>query len=79
LSRRNPKDAQGKIVSDWSWLDDRPVMIAIAGPNGAGKTTFYHAHVAPGGLPLVNNDPHASMVPTDSRQDMTGRELRTAR
>jgi len=31
-------------------------MIAIAGPNGAGKTTFYHAHVAPAGMPLVNAD-----------------------
>jgi len=43
-------------VSDWAWLDDRPVMVAIAGPNGAGKTTFCHAHVAPAGMPLVNAD-----------------------
>lgn len=41
---------------DWSWLDDRPLLIAIAGPNGAGKTTFYHAHIAPAGLRLVNAD-----------------------
>ena len=40
----------------WSWLDDRPLVVAIAGPNGAGKTTFYHAHVAPAGLRLVNAD-----------------------
>lgn len=40
----------------WSWLDDRPIMVAIAGSNGAGKTTFYHAHVEPTGLPLVNAD-----------------------
>ncbi len=25
-------------------------------PNGAGKTTFYHAHIAPSGLRLVNAD-----------------------
>lgn len=43
-------------MSDWEWLDERPVMIAIAGPNGAGKTTFYHAHIAPAGLPFVNAD-----------------------
>jgi predicted ABC-type ATPase len=39
-----------------SWLDERPLMVAIAGPNGAGKTTFYHAHIAPAGLRLVNAD-----------------------
>jgi predicted ABC-type ATPase len=38
------------------WLDERPLMVAIAGLNGAGKTTFYHAHVAPAGLRLVNAD-----------------------
>jgi predicted ABC-type ATPase len=40
----------------WSWLDDRPLVVAIAGPNGAGKTTFYHGHIAPAGLRLVNAD-----------------------
>jgi predicted ABC-type ATPase len=40
----------------WSWLDQRPLVVAIAGPNGAGKTTFYHAHVAHAGLRLVNAD-----------------------
>lgn len=43
-------------MSDWTWLDDRPVMVVIAGPNGAGKTVFYHTHLAPAGLPLVNAD-----------------------
>ncbi len=38
------------------WLDVRPRVVAIAGPNGAGKTTFYHAHIAPAGLRLVNAD-----------------------
>ena len=49
----------------WAWLDDRPAMIAIAGPNGAGKTTFYHAHVAPSGLRLVNADRLASELDVD--------------
>jgi predicted ABC-type ATPase len=37
-------------------LDQRPVIVALAGPNGAGKTTFYHAHLQPAGLRLVNAD-----------------------
>ena len=37
-------------------LDQRPIIVALAGPNGAGKTTFYHAHLAPAGLRLVNAD-----------------------
>jgi predicted ABC-type ATPase len=37
-------------------LDRRPIVVALAGPNGAGKTTFYHAHLQPAGLRLVNAD-----------------------
>jgi predicted ABC-type ATPase len=37
-------------------LDHRPVMVALAGPNGAGKTTFFHAHLQPAALRLVNAD-----------------------
>lgn len=37
-------------------LDKRPVIVALAGSNGAGKTTFYHAHLQPTGLRLVNAD-----------------------
>lgn len=37
-------------------FDERPIVVALAGPNGAGKTTFYHAHLAPAGLRLVNAD-----------------------
>lgn len=40
----------------WTWLDDRPIIVAVAGPNGAGKTTFYHAHLAAAGLPWINAD-----------------------
>lgn len=49
----------------WSWLDDRPLVVAIAGPNGAGKTTFYHAHVARAGLRLVNADRLANELQLD--------------
>ena len=37
-------------------LDQRPIVVATAGPNGAGITTFYHAHLAPAALRLVNTD-----------------------
>jgi predicted ABC-type ATPase len=39
-----------------SWLDQRPVIVALAGPNGAGKTTFFHAHLEPAALRFVNAD-----------------------
>ena len=38
------------------WLDERPIVVAVAGPNGAGKTTFFHAHLARAGLRFVNAD-----------------------
>jgi predicted ABC-type ATPase len=41
---------------DYSLLDRRPVVVAVAGPNGAGKTTFYHAHLQAAGLRFVNAD-----------------------
>jgi predicted ABC-type ATPase len=43
-------------VKGCSWLDKRPILVALAGPNGAGKTTFYHAHLKPAGLRFVNAD-----------------------
>ena len=49
----------------WTWLDDRPLVVAIAGPDGQGKTTFYHAHVAPAGLRLVNADRLAAELDID--------------
>ena len=39
-----------------SFVDKRPVIVAIAGPNGAGKTTFFHAHFRDAGLRFVNAD-----------------------
>ncbi len=52
----------------WAWLDDRPIMVAVAGPNGAGKTTFYHAHLKRAGLRLVNADQLASELVIDPYQ-----------
>jgi len=39
-----------------TFLDRRPIVIALAGPNGAGKSTFYFNHLADTGLRLVNAD-----------------------
>jgi len=41
---------------DLSFLEARPLLVAIAGPNGAGKSTFYHAHLKAAGLRFVNAD-----------------------
>lgn len=41
---------------DFTLLDAKPIIVAIAGPNGAGKTTFYHAHLRWAGLPFINAD-----------------------
>jgi predicted ABC-type ATPase len=41
---------------DWTWLDQRPLIVALAGSNGAGKTTFFHTHLAESGLLFVNAD-----------------------
>lgn len=41
---------------NFSRLDRRPIIVALAGPNGAGKTTFFHAHLLPAALRFVNAD-----------------------
>lgn len=41
---------------DFSALNRRPIVVAIAGPNGAGKTTFFHSHLGLSGLRFVNAD-----------------------
>jgi predicted ABC-type ATPase len=38
------------------YLDQRPIIVALAGPNGSGKTSFYHAFLQPAGLRFVNAD-----------------------
>jgi len=53
-------------VKDPSLLDRRPVLVAVAGPNGAGKSTFYHAHLGPAGLRLVDADVLARELDIDA-------------
>lgn len=48
------------MTLDFSWLDRRPIVVAIAGANGAGKSTFYDAHLAGAGLRFINADVLAS-------------------
>ncbi len=43
-------------MKGFPWLDERPIIVALAGPNGAGKTTFYHAHLKPAALRFINAD-----------------------
>lgn len=43
-------------MKEFPWLDDRPIIVALAGPNGAGKTTFYHAHLESAALRFINAD-----------------------
>lgn len=51
---------------DLTFLNRRPIVVALAGPNGAGKTTFYHAHLAQAGLPFVNADLLSRELDVDS-------------
>jgi predicted ABC-type ATPase len=51
---------------NWTWLDRRPIVVAIVGPNGAGKTTFYHAHLAASGLRFLNADHLARELEIDA-------------
>ena len=44
------------VIHDFSFLDQRPIIVALAGSNGAGKTSFFHAHLADSGLRFVNAD-----------------------
>ena len=43
-------------MKGFPWLDERPLIVALAGPNGAGKTTFFHAHLKLAALRFVNAD-----------------------
>lgn len=55
-----------KVSWDFSELDARPVIIALAGPNGAGKSTFYEAHLKSAGLRFLNADLIAGELEIDS-------------
>ena len=41
---------------EYDFLDNRPIIVAIAGSNGAGKTTFYHSHLSHTDLRFINAD-----------------------
>lgn len=40
----------------FDFLDQRPIVIALAGSNGAGKSTFYESFLADAGLRFINAD-----------------------
>ncbi|MBL8816647.1 MAG: zeta toxin family protein [Planctomyces sp.] len=44
----------------FEFLDNRPIVIALAGSNGAGKSTFYESFLADSGLRFINADMLAS-------------------
>ncbi len=52
-------------MTDFAWLDQRPIVVCIAGSNGAGKTTFFHAHLADCGLRYINADVLAERLELD--------------
>jgi predicted ABC-type ATPase len=55
-ARKDEPQSRARQGLPFSWLDARPIVLAVAGPNGAGKTTFFHAHLATAGLRFVNAD-----------------------
>ena len=40
----------------FEFLDERPIVIALAGSNGAGKSTFFESFLADAGLRFINAD-----------------------
>lgn len=40
----------------FSFLDQRPIVVAVAGSNGAGKSTFFNTYLSDSGLRFVNAD-----------------------
>ncbi len=40
----------------FAFLDQRPIIIALAGSNGSGKSTFQESFLADSGLRFVNAD-----------------------
>ncbi len=63
------KRRPGSVPSERSWveyLDQRPIIVAIAGPNGAGKSTFFEAHLKSSGLRFLNADVIAGDLEADA-------------
>ena len=48
------------------FLNQRPIVVALAGPNGAGKTTCYRSFLRPSGLRFVNADSLALELGVDA-------------
>jgi predicted ABC-type ATPase len=44
------------LSSPFAFLDQRPIVIAIAGSNGAGKSTFFETFLSDCGLRFINAD-----------------------
>ena len=40
----------------FNFLEERPIIVAIAGSNGAGRSTFYYSHLANTSLRFINAD-----------------------
>ena len=54
-------------ADSWSkYLDQRPIVVALAGPNGAGKSTFFEAHLKSSGLRFLNADVLANELEVDA-------------
>lgn len=64
--KRSPSLTQ-KAPDSWSdYLDQRPIVVAIAGPNGAGKSTFFESHLKASGLRFLNADVVAGELEVDA-------------
>ena len=54
-------------ADSWTqYLDQRPIVVALAGPNGAGKSTFFEAHLKSSGLRFLNADVLAKEMEVDA-------------
>ncbi len=54
-------------ANSWQrYLDQRPIVVALAGSNGAGKTTFFEAHLRATGLRFLNADALAKELAIDA-------------
>lgn len=63
--KRGRSSAKG--ATSWiEYLDQRPIVVAIAGPNGAGKSTFFEAHLKSSGLRFLNADAVARELSVDA-------------